>query len=55
MGHLPGLQKCLSTRVTQGWNDSFWQQIGLDDIVNEEYVRIGMSLCLHVHFLKARK
>ena len=31
----------MDDRVTHGWNDSFWQQMGLEDIVHEEYIRIG--------------
>ena len=44
MGHHPSLEKGLDRRVTYGWNDSFWQQIGLKDIVQEEYIRIGRML-----------
>ena len=42
MGHHPALEKCSECRVTHGWNNGFWQRIGLEDIVMEEYVRIGM-------------
>ena len=44
MGHHPSLEKGLDRRVMYGWNDSFWQQIGLEDIVQEEYIRIGRML-----------
>jgi len=30
--------------VTQGWNDSFWNGIGLDDLVSEGYSRIGTDV-----------
>ena len=41
VGHPPSLEKGMDDRVTHGWNDSFWQQMGLEDIVHEEYIRIG--------------
>ncbi len=34
----------LDEGVCQGWNDSFWQSIGLSDIVNEGYARIGTEV-----------
>jgi D-ribulokinase len=30
--------------VTQGWNESFWKGLGLEDIVSEGYSRIGTTV-----------
>ncbi len=30
--------------VCQGWNDSFWHSIGLSDIVDDDYIRIGTEV-----------
>lgn len=30
----------------RGWNDEFWEMIGLDDFVKEKYQRCGKFCCL---------
>lgn len=30
--------------LCHGWNDSFWQKIGLGDLVDEGYARIGTDI-----------
>lgn len=32
------------SELTCGWNDSFWREIGLGDLVDEGYARIGTSV-----------
>ena len=34
----------LDSEVHHGWNDSFWQMIGLEDLVSEGYARIGNDM-----------
>lgn len=34
----------LDSEVCHGWNDSFWQMIGLEELVSEGYVRIGNEM-----------
>lgn len=30
--------------MTHGWNPSFWNEIGLEDLVDEEFARIGTDV-----------
>lgn len=40
----PGHCLCTDSDLNQGWNDSFWNGIGLDDLVTEGYSRIGTTV-----------
>lgn len=35
---------CPGSGMSQGWNESFWNGIGLDDLVAEGYSRIGTTV-----------
>ena len=35
---------CVDSDLSHGWNDSFWRKIGLGDLVDEGYVRIGTEI-----------
>ncbi len=34
----------LDSDLCHGWNDSFWRKIGLGDLVDEGYARIGTEI-----------
>lgn len=40
--------------LDEGWIDSFWVQIGLDDIVEEKYIRFGNArfIIIYINFAK---
>ena len=39
-----GINLFLDSEVRHGWNDSFWQAIGLGELVSESYARIGNDM-----------
>ena len=34
----------IESDLSQGWNDSFWRKIGLGDLADEGYARIGIEI-----------
>lgn len=49
---LPSMHHCVSVLIcaaecdglSHGWNDSFWEGVGLGDLVSDGYRRIGMDV-----------
>ena len=40
----------LGCDYNKGWNDSFWTEIGLTDLVDDKYERIGIYIytCIYM-------